>query len=76
MLENYYSFRVVIGYLLLLMELWWIMQKKELKIMLVDLRGLYHALMNNEFDKDFITFLEDIEEKDCIFPEIDYMIYC
>ena len=31
--------------------------------MLVDLRGLYHALMNNEFDKDFIAFLEDIEGK-------------
>ena len=31
--------------------------------------------MNNQLDKEFIAFLEDIEEKDCIFPEVDYKIY-
>ena len=50
--------------------------KKRIKDHVGRFTRLYHALMNNEFDKDFITFLEDIEEKDCIFPEIDYMIYC
>ena len=50
--------------------------KKRIKDHVGRFTRLYHALMNNEFDKDFIAFLEDIEEKDCIFPEIDYMIYC
>lgn len=50
--------------------------KKRIKDHVGRFTRLYHALMNNEFDKDFITFLEDTEEKDCIFPEIDYRIYC
>ena len=32
--------------------------------------------MSKGMDDEFIVFLEDIEEKDCIFPEIDYKIYC
>lgn len=50
--------------------------KKRIKDHVGRFTRIYHALMNNEFDKEFIAFLEDIEEKDCIFPEIDYMIYC
>lgn len=49
--------------------------KKRIKDHVGRFTRLYHALMNNELDKEFISFLEDIEEKDCIFPEIDYMIY-
>ena len=31
-----------------------------------------YELLDNKIDKEF---LQDIEEKDCIFPDIDYMIY-
>ncbi|MCI9087171.1 MAG: DUF1957 domain-containing protein [Clostridia bacterium] len=50
--------------------------KKRIKDHVGRFTRLYQALMNNTFDKEFVTFLEDIEKKDCIFPEIDYTIYC
>ena len=28
-----------------------------------------------QLDKNYVAFLKDLEEKDCIFPEIDYRIY-
>ena len=31
--------------------------------------------MNDKTDEEYIKFLKDISKKDCIFPEIDYMIY-
>ena len=31
--------------------------------------------LNDELDDSDMAFLEDIEDKDCIFPEIDYMLY-
>jgi len=34
---------------------------------------LYHQILNYEID---VKFLEDLEKKDCIFPEIDFKIYC
>ena len=50
--------------------------KKRIKDHVGRFTKLYHALIDDKFDKEFIAFLEDIEEKDCIFPEIDYLIYC
>ena len=49
--------------------------KKRIKDHVGRFTRLYNALMNNQLDKEFIAFLEDIEEKDCIFPEVDYKIY-
>ena len=31
--------------------------------------------MADKLDKNYVAFLKDLEEKDCIFPEIDYRIY-
>ena len=36
---------------------------------------LYNGLILDNIDKNYIKFLEDLEEKDCIFPEIDFKIY-
>lgn len=50
--------------------------KKRIKDHVGRFTKLYEALLKNEFDNNFTEFLKDIEEKDCIFPEIDYHIYC
>lgn len=49
--------------------------KKRIKDHIGRFSRLYDGLMKDNIDKDYIDFLKDIEEKDCIFPEIDYMIY-
>ena len=49
--------------------------KKRIKDHIGRFTRLYNTLMSDNFDEDFILFLEDIEEKDCIFPEIDFRIY-
>ena len=49
--------------------------KKRIKDHVGRFTKLYNGLMQNKIDDEYIEFLEDIEEKDCIFPEIDYMIY-
>ena len=47
--------------------------KKRIKDHIGRFNKMYNALINKEdLDK---KFLKDIEKKDCIFPEIDYMIY-
>ena len=33
---------------------------------------LYEQIKDNNIDREF---LKSIEKKDCIFPEVDYMIY-
>ena len=33
---------------------------------------LYYQIKENNIDEDF---LKDIAKKDCVFPDIDYMIY-
>lgn len=47
--------------------------KKRIKDHVGRFTKLYNSLMENNID---ITFLENIEEKDCIFPDINYKIYC
>ena len=47
--------------------------KKRIKDHIGRFNKMYNALIDNE-DLDE-KFLKDIEKKDCIFPEIDYMIY-
>ena len=47
--------------------------KKRIKDHIGRFSKLYEMLINNkEID---MRFLKDIEEKDCIFPDADYMIY-
>ena len=46
--------------------------KKRIKDHIGRFTKLYYQILDNNIDKDF---LNDIQEKDCIFPEIDYMIY-
>ena len=46
--------------------------KKRIKDHIGRFTKLYEQIKLNEIDKDF---LKSIEKKDCIFPEIDYMIY-
>ena len=46
--------------------------KKRIKDHIGRFTKLYYELLDNKIDKEF---LQDIEEKDCIFPDIDYMIY-
>ena len=46
--------------------------KKRIKDHIGRFSKLYDQLKNNNIDKEF---LENIEEKDCIFKEIDYHIY-
>ena len=47
--------------------------KKRIKDHIGRFTKLYYQLKNDRIDKDF---LNDIEKKDCLFPEIDYRIYC
>ena len=54
------------------MAQWLITQKEETKTMFGRFNKLYKQIKENVIDKEF---LKDIEEKDPIFPEIDYKIY-
>ena len=47
--------------------------KKRIKDHIGRFTKLYNCLINDE--KIDMNFLETIEEKDCIFPEADYMLY-
>ena len=49
--------------------------KKPIKDHVGRFNRLYDGLMNDKTDEEYIKFLKDISKKDCIFPEIDYMIY-
>lgn len=49
--------------------------KKRIKDHIGRFTKLYETLLNDSINDEFIAFLEDIEKKDCIFPEIDYKIY-
>ncbi len=49
--------------------------KKRIKDHIGRFTKLYNGLIENCIDENYIVFLEDLEEKDCIFPEIDYKIY-
>ena len=46
--------------------------KKRIKDHIGRFTKLYYEILDDKIDEDF---LEDIEEKDCIFPEVDYRIY-
>ena len=46
--------------------------KKRIKDHIGRFTKLYYQIKENKIDK---TFLEDIFQKDCIFPDIDYRIY-
>lgn len=46
--------------------------KKRIKDHIGRFTKLYYQIKNNNIDEEF---LKDISKKDCIFPEIDYMIY-
>ena len=46
--------------------------KKRIKDHIGRFTKLYNQIKADEIDKDF---LKSIQKKDCIFPEIDYMIY-
>ena len=46
--------------------------KKRIKDHIGRFTKLYQQIKENTIDPDF---LESLQEKDCIFPEIDYMIY-
>ena len=46
--------------------------KKRIKDHIGRFTKLYEQIKANKIDKDF---LNSIQKKDCIFPEIDYMIY-
>ena len=46
--------------------------KKRIKDHIGRFTKLYYQIKNDEIDEDF---LKDISKKDCIFPDIDYMIY-
>ena len=46
--------------------------KKRIKDHIGRFTKLYNELKEGKIDE---KFLEDIEEKDCVFPDIDYMIY-
>ena len=46
--------------------------KKRIKDHIGRFTKLYEQLKNNKIDE---TFLKNIYKQDCIFPEIDYMIY-
>lgn len=50
--------------------------KKRIKDHIGRFTKLYNSLMEDKLDDEFTVFLQDIEEKDCIFPEINYKIYC
>jgi 1,4-alpha-glucan branching enzyme len=46
--------------------------KKRIKEHIGRFTKLYEQLKNDNIDE---VFLKDIMEKDCIFPDVDYMIY-
>ena len=46
--------------------------KKRIKDHVGRFNKLYDSIKTNNIDEDFLS---SIEEKDCIFPEIDYKIY-
>lgn len=54
------------------MELWLTMLKKELKTIFGRFTKLYYQIKEDKIDEEF---LKDISKKDCVFPDIDYMIY-
>ena len=47
--------------------------KKRIKDHIGRFTKLYKQIKENNIDTDF---LENIQQKDCVFPEIDYKIYC
>jgi len=49
--------------------------KKRIKDHIGRFTKLYNGLIENNIGPVYTEFLEDIEKKDCIFPEIDYKIY-
>ena len=65
MLENYYWLKVVNGTMV-------DYAKKRIKDHIGRFTKLYDQIKANNIDKDFLS---SIYKKDCIFPEIDYMIY-
>ena len=46
--------------------------KKRIKDHIGRFTKLYNQIKADEIDEEF---LDDISEKDCVFPDIDYMIY-
>lgn len=46
--------------------------KKRIKDHIGRFTKLYFQIKNDNID---IDFLNDISEKDCVFPDIDYMLY-
>ena len=46
--------------------------KKRIKDHIGRFTKLYEQIKEDKIDKDF---LESLQEKDCIFPEVDYKIY-
>ncbi len=46
--------------------------KKRIKDHIGRFTKLYYQIKNDNIDE---VFLKDISKKDCIFPDIDYMIY-
>ena len=46
--------------------------KKRIKDHIGRFTKLYEQIKSNNIDE---IFLKDISKKDCVFPEIDYMIY-
>ncbi len=46
--------------------------KKRIKDHIGRFTKLYYSIKNNDIDEEF---LKDISKKDCVFPDIDYMIY-
>ena len=47
--------------------------KKRIKDHIGRFTKLYEQIKSNNIDEDFLKM---VEEKDCIFPDIDYKIYC
>lgn len=64
--------KVVIGTLLLQIGTMVDYAKKRTKDHIGRFNKLYTQIKGNNIDKEF---LEDISEKDAIFPDIDYKIY-
>ena len=49
--------------------------KKRIKDHVGRFNRLYDGLVNDKIDEDYLEFLKDVSKKDCIFTEINYMIY-
>ena len=49
--------------------------KKRIKQHVGRFTKLYNGLILDNIDENYINFLKDLEEKDCIFPDIDFKIY-